>query len=297
MTQNFGCETADNDENGYASTKLSMAKTVAENPYKTLTAWNNSAFGDFMIDLHCHFLPGVDDGSRSLEDALALASASVANGIRIAVLTPHVYPTVFNNALSSLLPVFAKFRAALKQADIPLTVYLGGEIHLHPDVFDLLAGDNLPILGNLDAYRIVLLEFPDGHIPAGAMAACQYFADNGVRLLLAHPERNKEVMRDPMRIKPFVDAGCMLQVTAGSIIGRFGPQALKAAHHLLAQGLVSVVATDSHNLAHRPPLLREARDAITQLYGAGLAHRLTEENPGRIVALRSEQSEQREVVP
>jgi len=219
-----------------------------------------------------------------LPEALALAGAAVANGISTAVLTPHVYPGVFNNALTTLLPAFVHYKEALRNAGIPLTVHLGGEVHLHPDIFDLLDRDELPVIGRLGRDRIVLLEFPDGQIPAGALAACQYFADRQVQLLIAHPERNKEVMRDPTRIQPFVDAGCMLQVTAGSIIGRFGPQALKCAHHLLATGLVWAVATDSHNLVHRPPLLREAREAITHLYGAGLAHRLTEENPGRIVA-------------
>lgn len=243
-----------------------------------------------MIDLHCHLLPGVDDGARTLDEALALAAASAANGITTAVMTPHVYPSVFDNDMTSLVPVFERFQAAVTAAGIPLKIRLGGEVHLHPDVFDLLARDQLPVLGFLDHQRVVLLEFPDGHIPAGAAEGCRFFADKGIRLLLAHPERNKEVMRDPMRIKPFVDAGCMLQITAASVIGRFGSQALKTAHQLLAKGMVSVIATDAHNLAHRPPLLREARDAIAQLYGIGLAHRLTLENPERIIAAADESS-------
>ncbi len=240
-----------------------------------------------MIDLHCHFLPGVDDGARTMTDALALASAAVANGITVAVLTPHLHPGVFDNSLSGLLPVFAQYKAALQAAAIPLTVHLGGEVRLHPDAFDLLSVDELPVLGQLGQDRVVLLEFPDGQIPAGALAACQRFADLGVRWLIAHPERNKDVMRDPLRIRPFLDAGCMLQLTAASLVGQFGPQALKTAHALLAKGMVSVVSTDAHNLAHRPPLLREARQALTQYYGAGLAHRLTEEMPGIIVSGRA----------
>lgn len=239
-----------------------------------------------MIDLHCHFLPGVDDGARTMDEALALAAASVANGITEAVLTPHVHPGVFDNKLSTLNSVFTRYQTSLKEAGIDLKVHLGGEVRLHPDAFDLLAVDDLPVVGKLGEDRIVLIEFPDGQIPAGAASACKYFAGRGVRWLIAHPERNKEVMRDPMRIKAFVDAGCLLQLTAASVIGRFGPQALDAAHQLLAKGLTAVVATDSHNMAHRPPLLREARDAISQLYGSGLAHRLTDETPAAIVDFR-----------
>jgi protein-tyrosine phosphatase len=236
-----------------------------------------------MIDLHCHFLPGVDDGARTLDDALALAAASVANGITQAVLTPHVHPGVFDNNLATLGPVFRRFKDALQAADISLQVFLGGEVRLHPDAFDLLAAGDLPMVGKLGGQRILLLEFPDGQIPVGAAASCRYFAKNGVRWMIAHPERNKRVMHDPMCIRPFVDAGCLLQLTAASVIGRFGPQALHTAHQLLAKGLVEVVATDAHNLTHRPPLLREAREAIELLYGSGLAHRLTEETPAAIV--------------
>lgn len=239
-----------------------------------------------MIDLHCHLLPGVDDGARTLEDALLLARASVANGITKAVLTPHVHPGVFDNSLATLLPAFEAFRAALEAAGIPLEVFLGAEARIHPDIFDLLARDDLPVIGMLGDHRIVLLEFPDGQLPVGAAAACRYLAERKVRVLIAHPERNKEVMRDPSRIKPFVDAGCMLQVTAASVVGRFGKQAYDTAHQLLMGGLVSVIATDAHNLLHRPPMLREAREAVSSLYGTTIAIRLTEETPAEILAGR-----------
>src|SRR5690606_29865623 len=174
----------------------------------------------------------------------------------------------------------------LAAAGIDLKVLLGGEVRLHPDALDLLVADDLPVIGMIGADRLVLLEFPDGQLPAGAEVACRYFADRGLARLLAHPGRHQEVMRDPQRIQPFVDSGCLLQVTAASVVGRFGPQALQAAHQLLAKGLVAVVATDSHNLLHRPPILNEAREAIAKLYGSGLAHRLTEETPAAIIADR-----------
>lgn len=248
--------------------------------------FHGCAHNTSMIDLHCHLLPGVDDGARTMDDALALARASVANGIREAVLTPHVHHGVFDNNLSGLLPVFVQFQAALKAAQIPLVVHLGGEVRLHPDAFEMLTTGELPVLGKLGSDRIVLLEFPDGQIPMGAVQACKLFADHGVRLLIAHPERNKEVMRDPNRIKPFLDAGCLLQLTAASVVGRFGPQAQKSAHQLLARGWVGLVASDAHNLTSRPPMMQEARAYLMQHYGIGLAYRLTEEMPGEVVAGR-----------
>ena len=236
-----------------------------------------------VIDLHCHLLPGVDDGPRSLGQALALAAASVENGISSAVVTPHVYPGHFENSLSSLLPVFANFRAALDQAGIKLELHLGAEVRLHPDAFELFESGDLPVLETVAGGRTVLLEFPDAQVPVGALAACKHFILKGVRPLIAHPERNKEFMREPSRVKPFLDAGCLLQITAASVVGGFGPQAWQAAHAMLANGWVAVMATDCHNLAHRPPVLRQARDVITQRYGLGLAHRLTHDTPAEIL--------------
>ena len=136
-----------------------------------------------MIDLHCHLLPGVDDGSRTMEDALELARAAVANGIHTSVLTPHIYPGVFDNQRSSLLPVFAEYRQALWEAGIPLDVRLGGEVHLHPDVFDMFARGELPMIGGLNGKKMMLLEFPDGVIPHGSDVACRMFADQEVHWL------------------------------------------------------------------------------------------------------------------
>ena len=239
-----------------------------------------------MIDLHCHLLPGVDDGSRTMEDALELARAAVANGIHTSVLTPHIYPGVFDNQRSSLLPVFAEYRQALWEAGIPLDVRLGGEVHLHPDVFDMFARGELPMIGGLNGKKMMLLEFPDGAIPHGSDVACRMFADQGVHWLIAHPERNKAVMRNPDIIKPFVDMGCMLQLTAASVVGAFGRSAGQTAHTLLTRGLAHVVASDAHNLAHRPPRMGEARRYLYQHFGMGIAYRLTEENPARILAER-----------
>ena len=244
-----------------------------------------------MIDLHCHYLPGVDDGARTLDDALALIRASSETGVVHSVLTPHVYPGVWDNTGESLMTVFERLQAAVVEAGIPMTLSLGAEVRLHPESLEAMLADRLPLIGELDGDRIMLLEFPDGNIPPGALQACQMMIRKGIRPMIAHPERNKDVMRDPDRIRAFLDAGCLTQVTAASVIGQFGEPALKAAHQLLAMGLISIVATDAHNLMHRPPLLHFARDAIRRSYGPGLAYRLTEELPGLIV------SSDREAVP
>jgi protein-tyrosine phosphatase len=241
-----------------------------------------------MIDLHCHLLPGVDDGARTLADAIGLVQAAVASGIDGAVVTPHVYPGVWDNSDVNLQPVLQQLRAAIAAEGLAFPIVLGAEIRLHPDALPVLHARALPLLGRYQGTDVALIEFPDGSIPPAALQACEALVANGIRPMLAHPERNKAVMRDPSRMVAFLDAGCLLQVTAASVIGQFGEPALAAAHELLARGMVAVVATDAHNLQARPPRLREAREALGRLYGQGVAYRLTEETPRQMVAGRGD---------
>lgn len=238
-----------------------------------------------MIDLHCHYLPGIDDGARDMDAALGLARAAYDNGIRTAVLTPHLYPGRWDNRRSAIEPVFAEFKQALVDNQIALEVRLGAEVHLLPDSLALLDIDEIPFLGMHKGNRVVLLEFPDGQIPVGAMMAVKFFLRRGVTPMIAHPERNKDVMRNIQKITPFVQEGCLLQLTAASVCGRFGSSALETAQKILDAGLAHVVATDSHNLAHRPPILAEAKLALSNRYGVETALRLTSINPGDIAAL------------
>lgn len=240
-----------------------------------------------MIDLHCHYLPFVDDGAATLDEAVALATAAVANGIRHAVLTPHVYPGQWDNTATSLRAPFAAFHRMIETSGLPLGLSLGGEVRLLPECLEMAARGELPTLGGWDDDRVVLLEFPDSHVPAGADKATDFLRARGYRPMIAHPERNKDVMRDPRKLLPFLQQGCLVQLTAASVAGLFGAPALKSALQLLDAGVVTVIASDAHNLAHRPPRMAEARRAIVQRYGEAAAVLLTETNPGRVVGLVS----------
>lgn len=236
-----------------------------------------------MIDIHCHYLPGVDDGPRDLASAIALARASVANGIKVAVMTPHVYAGRWSNTLSSLVPIFDAFEVALEAEGVPLQLRLGAEAHLLPETLALFERDELPSIGTWNRREVYLLELPDGSIPPGTMKAMEFMLAHDVVPMIAHPERNKHVMHSVARMEPFVKSGCLLQITAASVCGWFGKPAHVAALELLDRGWVTAVATDAHNLLHRPPVLAEARHAIRMRYGDQAAGRLTESNPALIV--------------
>jgi protein-tyrosine phosphatase len=240
-----------------------------------------------MFDLHCHLLPGIDDGPDTLSDALDLARAAVADGITHSVLTSHVDPERYSNQRSNLQTAHADFSKHLAAEGIPLDVRLGGEARLCPELIDLIAEDQMPFLGEVNGWRILLLEFPHQMIPVGSGRFIYSLLKLKIRPLIAHPERNKAVMAHPDKIHEFTDAGCWLQLTSGSLAGRFGPVAQSVAFQLVEEGWHCIAATDAHNLTSRPPLLSEGRDVLRNRYGEAVAHSMVVERPGQILGLHS----------
>lgn len=236
-----------------------------------------------MIDLHCHYLPGIDDGAQSLGESLDLARAAVKAGIKTAVMTPHVHPGRYENTGSSIRKLCGAFRAVLEHHEIPLDIRVGGEVRISTDVMPMIEEGEIPYLGQIDGYQIMLLEFPHSHLILGADKLINWLLARRIRPLIAHPERNKEVMRNIDKIKPFVEMGCFLQLTGASVIGEFGKPAQKTAHKIIDREWATVVATDAHNLRHRPPNLDLAYKALVEIGGESFAQELTEKTPARIV--------------
>ena len=228
-----------------------------------------------MIDIHCHLLPGIDDGPPTLEAALALARDLVLDGMSHVVCTPHVFPGRFENRSSSIEEDFARFTEVLESSGIPLALSWAGEVRLTPEVLDLLAMGEVPFLGESGGYRSMLLEMPDGQIPLGAERFTQRLLSLGVRPVIVHPERNRGVMERPEKLRSFVEDGCLLQLTAGSLVGQFGANAQRVAHSLVDKGWVHVVASDSHNLSGRRPRMTDAFSYLSRRWGEATARQLT----------------------
>ena len=238
-----------------------------------------------MIDLHCHYLPGIDDGAQTLDQSLALARAAVADGITHAVMTPHVHVGVFENRAGGIAQAVAQFRAALAQHGIALAISAGGEVRIGAELIELLAADDIPFLGQWRGQRVMLLEMPHGNVPVGAERFTAWLHKQGVLPLIAHPERNKDVMRNLSKLDPFIEQGCLLQVTAGSLVGHFGEMAERRARELLDRGDIFAVATDAHNLENRPPVMTAARAFLAADAGDAAAASLTHGNPLALLAV------------
>ena len=238
-----------------------------------------------MIDLHSHFLPGIDDGAQTMDEALALARKALDDGIVATVMTPHVHDGRYENKHSSTRAHFEAYQQALREAGIDLKVYLGAEVRISPDVLDWVDDGEIPFLGQVNGWRVMLLELPHSTIPVGTDRLIDKLVSKSIRPLIAHPERNKAIMDDPLRAEALVDAGCWLQVTGGSVVGQFGQRAQEVALGLLEDALVHVVASDAHNLTHRPPILSTAYRAIEQRWGKPAAHEVLTKHPAKILGL------------
>ena len=237
-----------------------------------------------MIDIHSHILPGVDDGAKTLEDALEMLSLASASGVTTQVLTPHVQPGRFDNAKADLERRFDAFRSEADRAGIEIDLRLAAEVHVGPEIMQLVADDTLPWLGEYRGMRTFLLEFPLTHTPAGSINLVHWLIQRDVLPVIVHPERCREWQDHPDRLAPFIEAGCPIQITASSLTGGFGGAAKRLATDLIASTPTLVVATDCHNLAYRPPDLDAGYAAVEELANAVLARHATSELPAALTA-------------
>jgi protein-tyrosine phosphatase len=214
-----------------------------------------------------------------MEQSLAMARAAVENGIEFSVVTPHINPGRHDNTWSNIFLCAKKFRSALQAEGIPLKIGMAAEVRLDPDILPLLDRDEIPFFGAIDGYQIMLLEFPHTHIPPGADKLVRKLLDRKIRPIIAHPERNKDIVRDLGKIEPYIEMGCLLQLTASAIVGRFGEGPHRRALEILELDALKVLATDAHNLSARRPELREGRDAAAKIIGDKAADALVYTNP------------------
>jgi protein-tyrosine phosphatase len=231
-----------------------------------------------VIDLHSHILPGLDDGSRTVEDARALAQRAAEDGVTAIAATPHVrsdYPTQPDEMERGVL----RLREDFVEQGIQVEVLHGGEIDL--ESLGSLDDDDLRRFSLARSGRYLLLEFPYSGWPAGLEETVYGLGLRGLTAVLAHPERNRAVQADPGRLGEAVRLGALVQVTAASVDGRIGRSSQKAADRLLESGLAHVLASDAHT-----PEIREAglADAAEAVGDDRLATFLTAEAPAAIVA-------------
>ncbi len=221
-------------------------------------------------------LPGIDDGASCLADAIAMAEIAVADGIGTIVVTPHQLGNHAKNSGAMIREATARFQRVLEERRMPLRVLPGGDVRIEPDLpRKIRVGEVLTLA---DRRRHILLELPhEVYLPLDRLLA-DLAAVNMVGVL-SHPERNRGILRQPGVLRPLVERGCLLQLTAGSLTGAFGSEIQKFTASLIEQGLVHFISTDAHSTKTRAPVLRPAFERVKEMVGENVALDLFCRNP------------------
>jgi protein-tyrosine phosphatase len=229
-----------------------------------------------VIDLHCHLLPGIDDGASDLDTSLEMARMAVADGITTIACTPHIYPGMFENDSAGIRRAIEQLRGHLTEAGIPLQLSWGADAHASPDLLSRLKAGTVP---SLNDSRYFLLEPPHHVAPPQFDSFVFALMVAGYVPVITHPERLSWIDDHYETFCKLSDKGAWMQITAGSLTGRFGPGARYWGERMLDEGRVEILATDAHHPQRRPPLLAEGRDAAARWIGTEQATHLVETRP------------------
>lgn len=234
-----------------------------------------------MIDLHCHMLPGIDDGAQDLATALAMAHVAAEDGIEVTACTPHIYPGLYENSTENIRASVEAFRNAVAEAGIPLELTFGADIQIVPE---LLMGLRRGTHPTLHGSRYFLFEPPHHTVPVRFAETLFDTLAAGYIPVITHPERLTWLDED--HYDWFLSAaadGAWIQLTAGAVTGDFGRRARYWSERMLDDGIVHILATDSHDPEFRPPILSAGRDVAAQWVGAEEAQRLVEDRPRAVL--------------
>ena len=233
-----------------------------------------------MYDLHCHMLPGIDDGATDLDMALEMARMAAADGITTVACTPHIYPGMYENDAPGIRRAIATLQTELANAGIPLHLVEGADVHLDPGLVAGIRADRVPTLAGS---RYLLLEPPHHVAPPRFEDSVFNLMAAGYVPVITHPERLSWIEHDFEVFRRLAERGAFMQVTAGAVTGRFGKRPRYFAEKFLGEGLTHLLATDAHHPRRRPPLLAEAREAAVALVGKDEAEHLVTTRPRGIV--------------
>lgn len=243
-----------------------------------------------MIDIHSHLLPGIDDGAQDWDESMRMARSAVQSGTTEVVITHHILDNTHYKLETEILLKYAEMNKRLEEANVPLKLHLAAEIFYQPDM-DLR--HRISTLNNNGRYFLV--EFPMQGIPRGVDEVFFELILNGKTPIIAHPERNFGLLKNPMRAYDFVQRGALLQMNAGSLEGKYGEGVKALAIALLKSHLIHFVGSDGHNDQRRPMRIGMIYNTIRELWGERTAQSMFYENPRK--ALLGEEIKAPEPLP
>jgi len=199
-----------------------------------------------MVDLHCHILHGLDDGAKSLDEAAEMAKMAEIDGITQIVATPHLFRGDFTpKDLGVIQRKIDELSYVLEKNRIGVEIIKGAEVHISHNLIDEIRKNRDHLVLNGSSY--IILEFPAGHVFSGVKELLFDLLSEGMRPIIAHPERNYVFMRNPDLLYELVEAGALTQANSGSFTGLYGRQVEETAFRFLELNLTHLMGSDAHN--------------------------------------------------
>lgn len=224
-----------------------------------------------MIDIHCHILPGVDDGAKDIEESLEMARLAVNEGITKIINTSHYHP-YFNYEKGDILLNRAKdFNNILKQNNIDLEILIGNELYYSTDLLEYIESKDFYTLNNS---RYLLIEFSQSNFPKNIVDIVYELKIRGYIPILAHVERYRQVQENPNIIYECIKEGALIQINSNTILSKNSKEACKLCKILLDNNMVHFIATDAHNTNRRKPAMKGSYEYIIKKYGKYKADQL-----------------------
>lgn len=217
-----------------------------------------------MIDLHCHILPGVDDGPKNIEDSIAMAKKAVSDGIKTIIATPHHKNGAYENPKMQIIDEVEKLNNRLKDEGIDLQVLPGQENRIYGEITEDFDSN---IIQTIHDTPYILIELPSSHVPRYTGQLLFELQVKGLKPIIVHPERNSEIISHPDSLYHLVEKGALTQITASSITGHFGKKIQKFSFDLIESRMAHFIASDAHNVTSRTFKLREAYEVLEKDFG------------------------------
>src|ERR1700730_16806619 len=226
-----------------------------------------------MVDIHCHILHGLDNDADTLETSIKMTEIAIDNGVTHAVGTAHA------NSTYKFDPEIIRQRRDELQAAVGDRLKLATGCDFHLNFENLQDLEKNPQKYTINQKNYLLVEFADFSIPPSMDDTMHRLHLMGLSVIITHPERNAMLRTKPERMYRWLHQGSYVQITAQSILGRFGSSAQKCAEKWLDEDRVHFIASDAHNLKGRPLQLRAAFDAVSERRGEQVAQALFRDNP------------------
>lgn len=206
-----------------------------------------------MVDLHCHILPGIDDGAKNEKDFFDMINIAIKDGISLIITTPH-HSRHFTNKISDVRDMVKRYNEILSEKNLNIKLVAGQEVHIRSNLIEMLDNGDIQPIENTN---YMLIEFPFDKLPSYAIDIIYELRVRGIIPIIAHPERYTYVMNDETLLNDFIREGCLFQINAISLRGDFGKKVKATADKLVKNNIVDFIASDSHNTGKKAPIISD----------------------------------------